>query len=104
MIGSCCRKASRPRKKAEPVSEKTSHFSARLCIQVPMLEVQAPNQSTRKSRCSSAAAMRRRPRAGAEPRGAGEWVRWGESANGNYPEAVWYHLAHRLQGTLAPCP
>ena len=38
------------------VSDSTSQFSARLCIQVPMLEAQAPNQSTRKSRWCSAAA------------------------------------------------
>ena len=50
MIGSCCRNASRPRKKAEPVSDRTSQFCALICIHVPMLDVQAPNHCTRKSR------------------------------------------------------
>ena len=50
MIGSCCRKASSPRKKAEPVSERTIQFWAVVCVQVPMLDVHAPNHWTRKSR------------------------------------------------------
>ena len=42
--------ASSPRKNAELVSETTSQFCATICIHVPMLEVQAPNHWTRKSR------------------------------------------------------
>ena len=33
-----------------PVSVSTSQFCATFCIQVPMVEVNAPNQRTRKSR------------------------------------------------------
>ena len=50
MIGSCWRNASRPRKNAEPVSDSTIQFCAAICVQVPMLDVQAPNHWTRKSR------------------------------------------------------
>ncbi len=50
MIGSCWRNASRPRKNADPVSDSTIQFCAVICVQVPMLEVQAPNHCTRKSR------------------------------------------------------
>jgi hypothetical protein len=39
----------------------TSQFCATDCIQVPMVDVNAPNQSTRKSRYVSAAAIRRNP-------------------------------------------
>ncbi len=66
MIGSCCRNASRPRKNAEFVSDRTSQFCATICIQVPMLEVQAPNHCTRKSRYVKAARMRRIVRAPSE--------------------------------------
>ena len=50
MIGSCCRNASRPRKNADPVIDSTIQFCAEDCVQLPMLEVQAPNHWTRKSR------------------------------------------------------
>src|SRR5438552_19173110 len=63
MIGSCCRNASSPRKNAELVSETTSQFCATICIHVPMLEVQAPNHCTRKSRYVNAASVRRMARA-----------------------------------------
>ena len=58
MIGNCCRNESRPRKKAEPVSESTIQFWAVICTHVPMLDVQAPNHCTRKSRYVNAASMR----------------------------------------------
>ena len=38
---------------------RTSQFCATICIHVPMLEVQAPNHCTRKSRYVNAASMRR---------------------------------------------
>src|SRR5207237_8910840 len=63
MIGSCCRNASSPRKNAEFVSDSTSQFCATICIHVPMLEVQAPNHCTRKSRYVKAASVRRSVRA-----------------------------------------
>jgi hypothetical protein len=51
-IGNSPRNASRPRKKAEadPAIVSTSQLCATFCIQVPMVDVNAPNQSTRKSR------------------------------------------------------
>jgi len=58
MIGSCCRNASSPRKNAECVSDSTSQFCATICIHVPMLEVQAPNHCTRKSRYAKADSIR----------------------------------------------
>src|SRR5262245_60616192 len=62
-IGSSPRNESRPRKNADdvPVIVSTSQFWATFCIQVPMVEVNAPNHRTRKSRYVSAAAMRRNP-------------------------------------------
>ena len=48
------RKESNPSRNGEFVSSKTSQFWATACIQVPTLEVQAPNQSRRKSRYSKA--------------------------------------------------
>lgn len=38
-------KASRPRRNAEPVNERTSQFSATFCIQVPMLDVHEPKNA-----------------------------------------------------------
>ena len=51
-IGSSPRKESRPRKNADddPLMVSTSQFWATFCIQVPMVDVKAPNQRTRKSR------------------------------------------------------
>ena len=46
--GSCPMKVSRPRKNAEPVSVSTSQLWATFCIQVPMLDVNAPSHLTRK--------------------------------------------------------
>src|SRR5437879_4129315 len=67
MIGSCCRKASSPRKNGdELVSETTSQFCATICIHVPMLEVQAPIHWTRKSRYVKAVSVRRIVRAPVE--------------------------------------
>src|SRR4051812_1172731 len=64
MIGSCCRNASSPRKNGEElVSETISQFCATICIQVPMLEVQAPIHCTRKSRYVKATSVRRIVRA-----------------------------------------
>ena len=59
-IGSSPAKLSRPRKNAEdePVSVTISHACATFCIQVPIVDVNAPNQRMRKSRYISAAAMR----------------------------------------------
>src|SRR6185503_13953928 len=72
MIGSCWRNASRPRKNGEElVSETISQFCATICIHVPMLEVQAPNHCTRKSRYVNAASIRRMARAPMEGMGAG---------------------------------
>src|SRR5438128_10692361 len=70
MIGSCCRKASRPRKNAEFVSDQTSQFCATICIHVPMLDVQAPNHCTRKSRYVKAVSVRRRVRAPSDDGGS----------------------------------
>ena len=49
-IGMLPRKASSPSMRAEPEILYTSQLCATICIHVPMLDVQAPNQSTRKSR------------------------------------------------------
>ena len=51
-IGSSPKNASSPRKKADedPVIVTTSQFCATFCIHVPMVDVKAPHQSTRKSR------------------------------------------------------
>ena len=53
------------------VSETTSQFCATICIHVPMLDVQAPNHCTRKSRYVNAASIRRMARAPMEGVGAG---------------------------------
>ena len=53
-IGIWPRNESRPRRNGEFVISSTSQFWATVCIHVPMLEVQAPNQSRRKSRYSKA--------------------------------------------------
>ncbi len=67
MIGSCCRNASSPRKNGdELVSETISQFCATICIQVPMLDVQAPIHCTRKSRYVNATSVRRSVRAPTE--------------------------------------
>src|SRR5690242_17089934 len=58
MIGSCCRNESRPRKNADPVSDRTIQFWAVSWTQVPMLEVQAPIHWTRKSRYVNAENIR----------------------------------------------
>ena len=52
------------------VSERTSQFCATICIHVPMLDVQAPNHWTRKSRYVNAASMRRIVRAPSDEDGA----------------------------------
>lgn len=57
-MGICWRKASSPRKNAEPVNDTISQFSATACIHVPTLDAPAPNQSSRKSRCLSEAVAR----------------------------------------------
>ena len=57
-MGSCWRNESRPRKKAELVSDSTIQFWAVIWTQVPTLEVQAPNHCTRKSRYMNAASIR----------------------------------------------
>jgi hypothetical protein len=44
------RKESTPSQNGEPESCKTSQLCARICIQVPMLDVHAPIHMTRKSR------------------------------------------------------
>jgi len=49
-IGMLPRNESRPSRKGELVSCKTSQACAKVCIKVPMLEVQAPNHMMRKSR------------------------------------------------------
>src|SRR5271169_220230 len=49
-MGMVPRKESRPRKKADLESCKTSQLWAICCMAVPMLEVQAPIHMTRKSR------------------------------------------------------
>src|SRR5690242_8960917 len=72
MIGSCCRKASSPRKNDECVSDSTSQFCATICIHVPMLDVQAPVHWTRKSRYVNAASIRRRVRAPTDGVGAAD--------------------------------
>ncbi len=71
MIGSCCRNASRPRKKAECVSDSTSQFCATICIHVPMLDVHAPNHCTRKSRYENADSIRVNVRTPSEGMDAG---------------------------------
>ena len=48
--GSPWRNPSRPRKNVDPVNDWTIQFCAVICVHVPMLEVQAPNHCTRKSR------------------------------------------------------
>jgi recombination protein RecA len=70
-MGSSPRKVSSPRKNgaaADPVKVSTSQLWATFCIQVPIVETKAPIHSTRKSRYSKAAAIRRRP-VGGEPGG-----------------------------------
>jgi hypothetical protein len=49
-IGPVERKPSTPRRNAEFVIERTTQLCATVCIQVPVVEVNAPNQSRRKSR------------------------------------------------------
>ena len=49
-MGISPRKASRPSRKGEPEMDSTSQLCATFCIQVPMLEVQAPIHIRRKSR------------------------------------------------------
>ena len=44
------RNASSPRKNGDLEISRTSHACARFCIQVPMLEMQAPTNISRKSR------------------------------------------------------
>src|SRR6185436_4071717 len=77
MMGSCCRKASRPRKNGECVSDRTSQFCATICIHVPMLEVHAPNHCTRKSRYENADSVRmsvRVPNEGVDAVSAEAWA------------------------------
>ena len=49
-IGNSPKKESSPNQKGEPPSSKTSQLWASFCIHVPMLEVQAPDHMSRKSR------------------------------------------------------
>ena len=57
-MGISPRNESRPSKKAEPESCRTSQLWASFCIHVPMLEVQAPAHMSRKSRDSKAVKTR----------------------------------------------
>ena len=46
-MGMVPRNASRPSMRAELVSERTSHCWATICMNVPILDKQEPNQSSR---------------------------------------------------------
>ena len=61
-IGISPRKASRPSRKGDFVMSRTSQFCAISCIHVPMVDVQAPIQRSRKSRYWNALKTRRSTR------------------------------------------
>ena len=72
-MGIWARKLSRPSRNAEPEMLYTSQLCARICIQVPMLEVQEPNQSSRNSRYWKA--LNTRLSTGFQGKGFSRWMR-----------------------------
>ena len=67
-----------PEKKRRLVISNTSQFCAISCIHVPMLDVQAPNQRSRKSRYWKALKTRAQHAVAVSIYGSGfsRWIRW----------------------------